>query len=73
MLHCENFRTGLIGHKLGHSFSPEIHSFLADYEYKLYETEEAEVGKFLKSCPLDALNVTIPYKKTVMPFLDFIS
>lgn len=73
MIHCENFRSGLIGHKLSHSFSPEIHSYLADYEYKLYEMEEQEVGEFLKACPLDAFNVTIPYKKTVMPFLDFIS
>lgn len=73
MIHCENFRTGLIGKKLGHSFSPEIHSYLADYEYKLYEMEEEQVGVFLKNCPLDALNVTIPYKKTVMPYLDFIS
>ncbi len=73
MLHCENFRTGLIGRKLSHSFSPEIHSYLADYEYKLYEMEENEVGDFLKNCPLNALNVTIPYKKTVMPYLQHIS
>lgn len=73
MIHCKNFRTGLIGHKLSHSFSPEIHSYLADYEYKLYEMEEEDVGEFLKSCPLDALNVTIPYKKTVMPYIDYIS
>ena len=73
MIHCENFRTGLIGRKLGHSFSPEIHSFLADYEYRLYEMEENEVGAFLEDCPLDALNVTIPYKKTVMPFLNAVS
>ena len=73
MIHCENFRTGLIGRKLGHSFSPEIHSLLADYEYRLYEMEENEVGAFLEACPLDALNVTIPYKKTVMPFLKAVS
>ncbi len=73
MLHTENFKTGLIGRKLGHSFSPEIHSYLADYEYKLYEMEEEKVGEFLKNCPLDALNVTIPYKKTVMPYLTHIS
>jgi shikimate dehydrogenase len=73
MLHCDNFKAGLIGYKLGHSFSPEIHSFLADYEYKLYEMEENEVGTFLESCPPDAMNVTIPYKKTVIPYLDFIS
>ncbi len=73
MIHCEKFKAGLIGHKLGHSFSPEIHSFLADYEYKLYELEENEVGTFLEGCPLDALNVTIPYKKTVIPYLKAIS
>lgn len=73
MIHCENLKAGLIGRKLGHSFSPEIHSFLADYEYKLYEMEENEVGNFLKSCHLDAMNVTIPYKKTVMPYLEHIS
>lgn len=73
MIHTENFRTGLIGRKLSHSFSPEIHSYLADYEYKLYEMEEEDVGNFLKNCPLDALNVTIPYKKTVIPFLTDIS
>lgn len=73
MIHCDNFKAGLIGHKLGHSFSPQIHAGLADYEYKLYEMEEDEIGTFLKSCPLDALNVTIPYKKTVMPYLHHIS
>lgn len=73
MLHCKSLKTGLIGRRLSHSFSPEIHSYLADYEYKLYEMEENEVGDFLKSCPLDALNVTIPYKKTVMPYLQHIS
>ncbi len=73
MIHCKDFKAGLIGHKLGHSFSPQIHSFLADYEYKLYEMEENEVGDFLKNLSLDALNVTIPYKKTVMPYLTHIS
>lgn len=73
MIHCNNIKTGLIGRKLSHSFSPEIHSYLADYEYKLYEMEEEQVGDFLKSCPLDALNVTIPYKKTVLPYLHHIS
>ena len=73
MIHCENFKTGLIGRKLSHSFSPEIHSYLADYDYALYEMEENEVGSFVKNCPLDAFNVTIPYKKTVMPYLDYIS
>lgn len=61
MLKC-----GLLGRKLGHSWSPAIHSMLADYEYKLYEQEPESVGKFLADSGLHGLNVTIPYKKTVM-------
>ena len=69
----KQIRCGLIGEKLGHSFSPRIHSLLADYSYTLFEMPEHEVGSFLKSGSFDATNVTIPYKKTVMPFLDEIS
>ncbi len=61
---------GLIGRKLSHSYSPQIHSFLGDYKYNIYEMEETEVGTFLAKREFDAINVTIPYKKTVMPFLD---
>ena len=64
---------GVIGEVLGHSFSKEIHSHLADYSYSLFEMPECEVGSFIKSDTFDAVNVTIPYKKTVMPFLDEIS
>lgn len=73
MIHTANKKTGLIGEKLGHSFSPQIHSYLADYEYKLYEMPEEEVGNFVKNSDVDAFNVTIPYKKTVMQYLDYIS
>lgn len=73
MIHCENFKSGLLGKTLQHSFSPKIHSFLADYEYKLYEVPENGVEDFLKKRELDAFNVTIPYKKTVMPYLTYIS
>jgi len=66
-------RAGLIGAKLGHSFSPQIHAALADYPYDLIELEENEVGTLLKSGKYDALNVTIPYKKTVIPYLDEIT
>ncbi len=69
----KKMRCGLIGEKLSHSFSPEIHRHLADYEYSLFELPESKVGDFLKSNSFDATNVTIPYKKTVMPFLDEIS
>lgn len=64
---------GLIGKKLSHSFSPQIHGELADYSYRLFELAEEEVGKFITSGDFDALNVTIPYKKTVIPYLDEIS
>lgn len=61
---------GLIGRKLGHSYSPQIHALLGDYKYELFEMEEKDVEAFLKKREFDAINVTIPYKKTVMPFLD---
>ena len=66
-------RCGLLGRKLGHSYSPQIHHELASYEYKLYEKEPEELESFLKSGTFDGLNVTIPYKKAVMPLLDEIS
>ena len=61
---------GLIGRKLGHSYSPQIHALLGDYRYDLFEMEEEDVEHFLRKREFDAINVTIPYKKTVMPFLD---
>ena len=65
---------GLIGKKLGHSFSKEVHALLADYEYELLElpTEE-DVATLLKEREFSAINVTIPYKETVMPYLDEIA
>jgi len=66
-------RYGLIGKTLGHSFSPEVHRCFADYDYRLIELPEEQVGTFLKMRAFDGLNVTIPYKRTVMPFLDAIS
>ena len=66
----EKKRCGLIGEKLGHSFSPAIHGMLSDYEYKLYELSPEQVGPFLEAKAYDGLNVTIPYKKTVIPYCD---
>jgi len=60
-------RFGLLGGKLGHSFSPRIHAMLGNYEYKLYEKTPGEVEGFLRQGDFDGLNVTIPYKKTVLP------
>ena len=66
-------RCGLLGRKLGHSYSPQIHRELSCYEYKLYEKEPEELEAFLKSGTFDGLNVTIPYKRDVMAFLDSVS
>ncbi len=53
---------GLLGRKLGHSLSPEIHAKLCDYEYKLYPTEPENLDEFFTDKKLKAFNVTIPYK-----------
>ena len=66
-------KCGLIGKHLGHSFSTPIHNELADYSYDLCELREDEIGEFVKNGGYDAFNVTIPYKKDVIPFLDLIS
>ena len=64
---------GLIGEKLSHSFSVEIHSLLGDYEYRLYEIKRDKIKDFFENSGLDGFNVTIPYKQDVIPFCDEIS
>ena len=59
---------GLLGRKLGHSWSPQIHGLLCGYDYGLYELEPEDVESFLRTTDLAGMNVTIPYKKTVVPF-----
>lgn len=61
-------RCGLLGRRLAHSYSPEIHAELGSYAYRLYEKEPQELGQFLSGDEFDALNVTIPYKKDVMRY-----
>lgn len=63
MLKC-----GLLGRKLGHSYSPAIHSMLSDYSYELFEREPEQLEDFLLHGDWDGINVTIPYKKTVLPY-----
>lgn len=60
---------GLIGEKLGHSFSKIIHNELCDYVYELKEIAKTDVEKFMTEADFKAINVTIPYKQTVMPYL----
>lgn len=64
---------GCIGKKLGHSFSQLIHERLADYAYELCEVPEEELEVFMRRADFKAINVTIPYKERVIPFLDEIS
>lgn len=59
---------GLLGRKLKHSFSPQIHAHFYDTPYDLFEIEPEDVSAFMQSNRFDAMNVTIPYKKDVIPF-----
>lgn len=61
---------GLIGERLGHSFSAEIHKKLFDYAYELCELAPAELEAFMSAREFNAINVTIPYKEAVIPYLD---
>ena len=63
---------GLIGNPLKHSFSKEIHAKLADYEYTLRELDEKSFDFFMREKNFKGINVTIPYKQKVIPYLDFI-
>lgn len=63
-----NTRCGLLGRKLGHSYSPQIHALLCNYQYDLFEKEPEEIGDFLQNQEFTAINVTIPYKKDVLPY-----
>ena len=66
-------KCGLLGRKLGHSYSPQIHNLLEDYSYVLFEKEPEELENFLKNGDFSGLNVTIPYKKEVIPYLSELS
>ena len=61
---------GLLGEKLGHSFSPQIHRDLAGYDYQLLPTPPEAVEDLFARRAFQGLNVTIPYKRTVMPLCD---
>lgn len=66
-------KCGLLGRKLGHSYSPQIHACLGSYSYDLFEKEPDEIEAFLKQDNFTGINVTMPYKKSVMPYLDELS
>ncbi len=61
---------GLLGRSLSHSYSPLIHRYLGDYPYALFEKEPEEIPGFLINGDFTGINVTIPYKKAVLPYCD---
>ncbi|MDO4378256.1 MAG: shikimate kinase [Erysipelotrichia bacterium] len=61
---------GLIGYPLKHSFSKEIHQLISDYDYSLKELTEAELADFMRKADFKGINVTIPYKQAVIPYLN---
>ena len=63
---------GLLGRRLGHSWSVPIHQALGCEDYRLIELEPEELGNFLRREDIGGLNVTIPYKRDVMAFCDVI-
>ena len=63
-------KCGLLGRKLGHSYSPQIHAMLGEYSYELFEVEPEMLEDFLKNGDHHGINVTVPYKKAVIPYLD---
>jgi shikimate dehydrogenase len=66
-------KCGLLGRTLSHSYSPAIHGLLGNYEYTLFEREPEELEAFLRHGDFDGINVTMPYKQAVIPYLDAIS
>ena len=72
---------GLLGEKLGHSLSPEIHKMILkkhnlEGEYKIFEVPKGGISNFINEVKLlrvKGFNVTIPYKQSIMKYLDFIS
>ena len=64
---------GLIGERLGHSFSKEVHAMLSDYDYEIREVARDGLDSFMQKADFKAINVTIPYKESVIPYLSYVS
>ena len=64
---------GLLGEHLPHSFSPQIHLALGNHDYNLFEVAPQHLEAFMKEHKFKGINVTIPYKKAVIPYLDVVS
>ncbi len=66
------YNYGCIGERLKHSFSKQIHNALADYDYELIEIARDKLADFARAADFRAINVTIPYKESILPYLAFI-
>ena len=64
---------GLIAERVGHSFSAEIHNKLFGYEYELKAISKSELDSFMQNRDFIGINVTIPYKEAVIPYLDYVN
>ena len=73
MEHTQAHRYGLLGEKLGHSFSPQIHAKLGNSDYGLFAVPKEALDAFMTRREFSGINVTIPYKKAVIPYLSEIS
>ena len=69
----EKKRCGLLGRKLGHSYSPELHALMGEYSYELFEVEPEGLNEFLRARDFDGVNVTIPYKTLVLDGCDHLT
>lgn len=72
-MNTRDIRSGLLGEKLSHSKSPELHARLGDYDYQLYEIGRDKIDSYMENYPLDCSNVTIPYKQTLVKYCDNLS
>ena len=72
-VNTRDIRSGLLGEKLSHSKSPELHARLGDYDYQLYEITKDKIDSYMENYPLDCSNVTIPYKQTLVKYCDDLS
>ena len=66
-------RCGLLGHRLSHSYSPIIHEAFGGYSYELFEVESYNLAAFMNRRDIHGFNVTIPYKRDVIPYCDELS
>ena len=64
---------GVLGRKLTHTLSPELHRFFGDYEYKIYEKEPDKIKDFIKNGKYSGLNITVPYKRIAFECADRLS